>query len=174
MKTALVLAVAFFVQAPTPIPNSPNTDVFQVASHLYLLSQVPSTAPLVFVNRMLMCQACAVPDYTLAGNILTFTGYRVVAPAVVQVVYAPTGTYNVVTAVSGVGLAVVSAANQPTVWSIDTAAVLYRVAPPTAPGACQASGATSQDAAGYAYFCTLTAAGALVWMRTPAPLVSTW
>jgi hypothetical protein len=172
----VVLAVKSSPQAPTPIPGNPNVDVFQQTSHLYLLSQVPTVAPLVFVNRQLMCQTCTIPDYQLAGNILTFTGFQVPTPATVQVVFGPTVTLTTNAAVPGVGIAVTPGIGAPNLqqWGIDTATVVYHVAPPTAPGACPASGAFANDAAGYAYFCNVNATGTLQWMRTATPMLSTW
>jgi hypothetical protein len=63
--------------------------------------------------------------------------------------------------------------------------VEYRTLPPAGPGPCTASGAFSVDENGYVYFCSPAwwsmstnaanpAVNNSVWIRSPAPFVSTW
>lgn len=84
------LAVILWAQSPLTVTQTitltPKVDVFQNQNQQFALAGTPAqdTSVMVFLNGLLMLQGV---DYTLSGNVLTFTGQEIDGAPIVQVMY---------------------------------------------------------------------------------------
>ena len=89
------LVTGLVARAQTPAPSmqmvvavKPKLDMFMHQSQTYTLTSTPAlgTSPMVYVNGLLLCQGFD-HDYTLTGNVLTFTLQQIGPSPCVQVLY---------------------------------------------------------------------------------------